>query len=147
MAMGAIFSRMLAVLVGLLFLFSGYVKISDPQSFFDAVLSFQVVSQKIAYVVVLGLPVFELILGIVLFIPRLQGAALWVVNGLLGAFCLLLLATVWRGIEADCGCFGRSMSWLGKTPLEALGRDVLLLLFTLPSAIMLSRRKKKSHEM
>jgi hypothetical protein len=76
------------------------------------------------YLVAATFPFIELLAGVLLLGNlRVKSAALLtaLLNGL---FIVVLLTVVARGLDIDCGCFGPDA---GTTPLQALGRDLLLL--------------------
>ncbi len=93
------------ILAGI-FLYSGYVKMQSPLQFAATLTAYQLFPERLIPVIVTCLPWIEVALGILLLTGwkvRYFAAA---TTGLLLMFTLVLVVTYFRGIEADCGCFG-----------------------------------------
>ncbi|MDM7487292.1 MauE/DoxX family redox-associated membrane protein [Rhodococcus sp. GXMU-t2271] len=87
-------------------LISGWIKFVDPSQTVVAVRAYQLLPEVLVRPVAAGLPIFELVLGLLLLIGLAVRAA-----AVVGAAALLTLivviASVWaRGLSIDCGCFG-----------------------------------------
>lgn len=99
-------------------------KLVDPAAFQADILAYRLLDYPWAGLVALWLPWWELLLALALLAPPWRRTALAQSLLLLGAFCLLLGLTMWRGIETDCGCFG---ALLGSSMSIALIRNALLI--------------------
>lgn len=112
------------LLLGAVFLWAGAVKALDVPAFAGQVAAYRLLPYAWNYAAAATLPFVELLAGGLLVANRhVRGAALLV--GALNAFFIVVLASVIaRGLGIDCGCFGPDA---GTTPLQALGRDALLL--------------------
>lgn len=121
------------IFVGVLFIFSGFVKSIDPLG----------TSYKIAeYFVEFGLQflepytlamsvtmiVLEIILGITLLLGFLRNWTLILLLGLIVFFTFLTGYTTVTGNVTDCGCFG---DFLKLEPSESFMKDIVLLLMIL----------------
>lgn len=95
-------------IVGGLFVYTGAIKAWDPGEFVIAVRSYQLVGDPWAAIVALGLPWLEIFGGLALVTGLARrGGALIVGGGLV--FFIAVLSVSWaRGLDIDCGCFGRS---------------------------------------
>jgi len=116
----------LRILVGAIFFYAGAIKLQEPLRFADSIATFRMVPDEFINILALGLPPFEIIVGLLL-IPGWHSRS--------AAFCVVLLTVVFaivlgqalaRGLEVDCGCFGAGQpspfkSWL------ALWRDLVLM--------------------
>ncbi|TLM65004.1 MAG: DoxX family protein [Deltaproteobacteria bacterium] len=112
------------LLLGGVFVWAGAVKALDVPAFAGQVAAYRLLPYAWNYAVASTLPYVELLAGALLLAnQRLKPAALLlgVLNGL---FIVVLLSVLARGLQIDCGCFGPDA---GTTPLQALGRDVVLL--------------------
>ncbi len=119
----------LAVRLGLagVWLTSGGLKVADPDQSVIAVRAYQLLPDALIAPAAVGLPIFEVALGLLL----LAGIGVRAVS-ILSALTLLVLigviASVWaRGLSIDCGCFGggghdADASW--RTYLTEILRDV-----------------------
>ena len=102
----------------------------DPTEFADAIAGFKSLPLILIHPVVLGLPVFEIALGLCVMVPiakfcRLGALGLIVVN--LG-FTLLLAIAWMRGLSVECGCFGVSFFPPSQWTLQiAIMRDLAFL--------------------
>ncbi len=121
---GRISYHLCRLLLGSLFIWAGAVKALDVPAFAGQVAAYQLLPYAWNYAVAAALPYVELLAGFLLAANlRAKPAAL--LAGLLNAVFIVVLASVLvRGLNIDCGCFGPDA---GTTPLQALGRDVVLL--------------------
>ena len=87
-------------------LVSGGVKMSDPGQTYIAVQAYDVLPQALVRPVATGLPLLEIVLGVLLLVGL---ATRWVaaVSLVLLAVLIASIAQSWaRGLSIDCGCFG-----------------------------------------
>ncbi|MCM2265402.1 MAG: DoxX family protein [Desulfuromonadales bacterium] len=121
---GRISYHLCRLLLGGVFVWAGAIKALDVPVFAGQVAAYQLLPYAWNYAVAAALPYVELLAGILLLINiRIKPATLLV--GLLNAvFIVVLLSVLARGLNIDCGCFGPDA---GTTPLQALGRDAVLL--------------------
>ncbi len=114
------------ILLGGIFVYAGQAKIQAPAVFADSIASFRLLPAALSNVLAIGLPPFEVLLGLLLVTG-------W--RGRTSSFCALLttsvfvmaLVSAWvRGIPVDCGCFGAADTPVKEWPLWLLvGRDLL----------------------
>ncbi len=103
----------LRILIGILFLWSGFEKlIRNYENFILVVKSYKVLSDHGAVVVARVIPWVELALGIFLMVGfkiRASLMALWV---LISAFIAVVGSALFRKLPIDdCGCFGEAVSF------------------------------------
>lgn len=121
---GRISYHLCRLLLGGIFVWAGVVKVLDVPAFASQVAAYQLLPYAWNYVVAATLPYVELAAGVLLLANlRIRPAALLTIL-LNGVFIVVLLSVLARGLDVDCGCFGPDA---GTTPLQALGRDLLLL--------------------
>ncbi len=112
------------LLLGGLFVWAGTVKAFDVTAFASQVAAYRLLPYAWNYAVAAGLPYVELLAGSLLLVNvRVKPAAL-LLAGLNLLFVAVLATLLARGLAIDCGCFGADA---GTTPLQAIGRDLLLL--------------------
>ena len=107
-----------------LWIYAGYTKIQSPLQFAGAIEGYDLLPSAAVIWVADTLPWLEVLLGIVLLTgPKVRWSAM-ASAGLLAFFIVILTITYFRGIEANCGCFG-----VGEriSPLTLL-RDSLFIL-------------------
>jgi len=128
--MAAAFSLLFRILLGLIFLFAGIAKISDPVRFIFTLREFDLFSEAVIPFMVLYLPWLEFILGLFLILGLLYRASAFLLACLNTMFAIAILTVVVRGMEIDCGCFGMFADVL-KIPdsadIKAIIRNVIFI--------------------
>ncbi len=119
----------LRLVLGGVLLVAGALKVTNLGASALAVRAYQLLPYDLAGYVGYGLPVLEIIVGLVLVVGLFTRTAA-VVAGLLMLAFVIGISWAWaKGLSIDCGCFGGggAIAW-GRTayPLE-LTRDVALL--------------------
>ncbi len=116
----------LRLILGLLFLYAGASKLTDPGAFAIAIDGYGLVSWGMAKNLAYGLPVIEVVTGLGLVLD-VCGALGMIVAQLLG-FMGVLLYAISLGLDMDCGCFGpEDPSGTGSGSVwEALIRDIFM---------------------
>ena len=109
-----------------IFIYAGLQKIISPQNFADSIASFQILPKELISLVALGLPPFEVIMGVAIVTGIHRRPALLGIAALTVVFILALASAIVRGIPVDCGCFvsgepSTAQAWI------ALGRDLPIL--------------------
>ncbi|MFB9247959.1 DoxX family protein [Sphaerisporangium melleum] len=93
------------VLAGVLIV-AGWLKIGTPALSVQAVQAYELLPERVATVVGYGLPLVEIVVGVLLvagLLTRVAGA----VSALLMLAFVVGIASAWaRGLRIDCGCFG-----------------------------------------
>jgi len=123
------------ILVGVLFIFSGLVKLNDPlgfsyklqEYFSEPVLD---IPALIPFALIIGilLVIFELVLGIMLLIGYNRKFTVWSLLLLMMFFTFLTFYSAYFNKVTDCGCFGDAIA---LTPWQSFYKDVLLLILVL----------------
>jgi uncharacterized membrane protein YphA (DoxX/SURF4 family)/peroxiredoxin len=123
------------VLVGALFIFSGFIKLNDPLGFsykLEEYFSYDVLDIPSLIPYVLGISifvvVFEVILGVFLLIGYKPKFTVWSLLGMIVFFTFLTFYAAYFDKVKDCGCFG---DFLKLTPWESFTKDVILLVLIL----------------
>lgn len=94
------------VILGLVFIYAGATKITDPLGFAAAIDEYGLVTWRMANLIARTLPIIEIISGLGLIFD-IKGALGLVVAQLLG-FVTVLAYAIHLGLDIDCGCFGPS---------------------------------------
>ena len=98
--------RLLAILVGALFIYAGAVKLVDPLRFASDITHYDIVPWSVAVRLAFYLPWLELLCGLALVFYRLFSGALALTISLMVIFIGASVITKARGIDVSCGCFG-----------------------------------------
>ena len=123
------------ILVGALFIFSGFIKLNDPLGFsykLEEYFSYDVLNIPSLIPYALGLAVFvvvfEVILGVFLLIGYKPKFTVWSLLGMIVFFTFLTFYAAYFDKVKDCGCFG---DFLKLTPWQSFSKDVILLVLIL----------------
>ncbi len=139
-----ILGRILRLVLGGLFIAAGAIKLRDPSAFAVEIANYQMLPQLAPYLAVV-LPPFELVLGLAAFAApgTWRRAAALGMTALLLVFTAVTASALYRGINIDCGCFGRAGGPIsGMTILRdvaLLAGAVALFFFERPSSRGLGR--------
>jgi len=124
------FSRLF---VGLLFIFSGLIKINDPVGFsfkLDEYFGPTVFNIDFLLPYVLPLAIFivvlEVLLGVFLLIGLKKKFTIYSLFGMIVFFTFLTWYSAYFNKVTDCGCFGDAIK---LTPWESFTKDLILLVF------------------
>ncbi|MGM5469806.1 BT_3928 family protein [Flavobacteriaceae bacterium LMO-SS05] len=123
------------LLVGALFIFSGFIKLNDPLGFsykLEEYFSSDVLNIPFLEPYVLGIAifvvVFEVVLGVFLLVGYKPKFTVWSLLGMIVFFTFLTFYAAYFDKVKDCGCFG---DFLKLTPWQSFTKDVILLVFIL----------------
>lgn len=123
------------IIVGVLFIFSGFVKLNDPigfafkleEYFSPSVLNLEFLS-PFALIIAILLVIFELVLGIMLLIGYLPKFTTWALLLMIVFFTFLTFYSAYFNKVTDCGCFGDAIP---LTPWQSFYKDVILFVLIL----------------
>lgn len=122
-------------IVGVLFIFSGFVKLNDPigfsfkleEYFSPSVLDLEFFAPY-ALVIALLVVIFELVLGVMLLIGYLPKFTTWALLLMVIFFGFLTFYSAYYNKVTDCGCFGDAIP---LTPWQSFYKDMFLLVLIL----------------
>gem|GEM_PF-834460 len=119
-----LFLTLIRVFLGSVFIVSGILKLLDLHRFTEALHGLHVIPVALIGAIAHGLPVLEVILGVLLLIGFITDLSLIVAGIILLVFLALEITLVVTGSTATCGCFGS----LSTEPvgLKDILRDVIL---------------------
>jgi uncharacterized membrane protein YphA (DoxX/SURF4 family) len=130
------------IIIGGIFIWSGLLKIINPLEFARNILNYRLFSEELAFLGAIILPWLEFLIGLCLITGFFRQGASILAVGLFGGFIGLVIITLVRGIDTNCGCFGPLSHRVGLTLLlnDALLFGASLYLF------LVYRRNKSSSE-
>jgi uncharacterized membrane protein YphA (DoxX/SURF4 family) len=130
------------LVVGGVFIWAGLLKILDPLEFAQNIANYRVFSPALSLLAAIVLPWLEILCGVLVIFGIFRSASSLLLSGLLAAFLVLIMVTIFRGLDVDCGCFGS----LGRhVDYRLLLTDIVLLYLTLNIFVSsLSRRSATS---
>ena len=120
----------LRVLLGAVFLVSGFEKVTQPyQNFVYILQAYDILPTMMEKGVALFFPWLELMVGMFVVLGLWLKMGLRVVVGMLCVFIGVLSQALWRGLDlSDCGCFG---ALIHIPPQGTLIVDTSLLILTI----------------
>jgi putative oxidoreductase len=115
----------LKIALALLFIFAGATKAYDPGEFAREISRYELLPWIYSALVSIYLPWLEMLLGMLLLIGKFERGALLIIGALLLLFSGALLIALLRGLDIDCGCFGKAFTSPGT--VGPLIRNIVLL--------------------
>ncbi len=114
--------------VGGLFIWAGLLKIFDPLDFAQNIANYRIFPQSVSLFLALIIPWIEVICGLLLILGIFRETASFILSASLVVFLALIIVTLIRGLDIECGCFG---SLSRRVDYKLLLTDVVLLFFSL----------------
>lgn len=93
------------IILGVIFIYASYDKISHPKAFAEVVYNYQILPDKLINLTAIFLPWIELMIGLFLIAGFwMPGTVIWS-NILLVIYIGALGFNLARGLDINCGCF------------------------------------------
>jgi putative oxidoreductase len=96
--------RIFEIILGGLFVYAGLQKVLHPYEFAEAVMAYRLLPMALVGVVAAVLPWIEVAAGLCLVVGLKSRSCLLILTGLLVIFLAVILTTMGRGLQIDCGC-------------------------------------------
>jgi putative oxidoreductase len=124
--------RILALVIGALFIYAGAIKALDPISFANDIDNYKILPWFVGVRLAFYLPWLEIFCGLALITHRLYLGGLSLLIALASIFIVASIVAKVRGLDITCGCFGHVSKYLnfaGHLSLDfvLLGALILLL--------------------
>ena len=129
----------LRVILGVVFIYAGWVKLQDPWQLFAAgIASYEILPFRAVEFVAKTLPWFEIALGIVVISGFFFRTSTTILCGLLALFFAMIVRAYIQGKQINCGCFG------GNEPISPLTmlRDGSMLAGAIVLCVMAYRNRR-----
>ena len=130
--------RIIAILIGGLFIYAGAVKIIDPVEFARDIDNYKMLPWQPSVWLALYLPWLEIFCGLALITRVFFRGGVFIVTALMSLFIVASIAAKARGLDVSCGCFGHASKYLNFSwhlALDFLLLGGLLLLWKRPSPV------------
>ncbi|MBU0509039.1 hypothetical protein KKG82_06290 [Patescibacteria group bacterium] len=109
--LGTLLEWLFRIALAAVFLMAAVPKLLDPATFAKDIVNYRVtlplIGQGYVFLAAMFMPAFELVGALALLAPRWKRAGSMIIGGLLIVFTILIAQAVIRGLNIDCGCFGR----------------------------------------
>jgi putative oxidoreductase len=128
--------RIVAILIGGLFVYAGIVKVIDPVEFARDIDNYKMLPWSIGVSLALYLPWLEIFCGLALITRVFYRGSVFIVTSLMSLFIVASIAAKARGLDVSCGCFGHASTYLNFSwhlALDFLLLGGLLLLWKQPA--------------
>ena len=96
---------LIRIALGLVFLYSSFGKIADPNGFAAIVSNYRLLPQPLVWGTAVLLPWIEATCGLALLCGRFDKGAALLVSLMMAVFIAAILFNGYRGLNIACGCF------------------------------------------
>jgi putative oxidoreductase len=117
--------RIVAVIIGGLFIYAGVVKVVDPVGFAGDIDNYKTLPWPVGVRLAFYLPWLEILCGLALITRVLYRGGVFILTLLMSVFIVATIVAKMRGLDISCGCFGHASQYLSFAWHLAL--DFLLL--------------------
>jgi uncharacterized membrane protein YphA (DoxX/SURF4 family) len=104
--------RVIAILIGALFVYAGAVKVIDPVAFARDIDNYKMLPWKVGVSLALYLPWLEILCGLALITRIFFRGSVFIVTSLMTVFIIASVVAKSRGLDVTCGCFGHASTYL-----------------------------------
>ena len=104
--------RVVAIIIGGLFIYAGVVKAIDPAELARDIDNYKMLPWQASVWVGLYLPWLEILCGLALVVRVLYRGSVFVLTALMALFIVITIIARMRGLDISCGCFGHASKYL-----------------------------------
>lgn len=104
--------RIVALLIGGLFIYAGAVKVLDPVGFAGDIENYKMLPWPTGVRLAFYLPWLEIVCGLALIARCLFRGGLFILTVLMSVFIIATIVAKARGLDISCGCFGHASKYL-----------------------------------
>jgi uncharacterized membrane protein YphA (DoxX/SURF4 family) len=127
--------RLVAIVIGGLFIYAGVIKVLDPVEFAGDIENYKTLPWPIGVRLAFYLPWLEIFCGLALITRVLYRGGVFILTVLMSVFIVATIVAKARGLDISCGCFGhasKSLSFAWHLTLDFLLLGGLLFLWRTP---------------
>ena len=130
--------RIVALIVGGIFIYAGVIKAMDPVGFANDIDNYKILPWPLTVRLAFYLPWLEILCGLAVILGLLYRGALLVLTVLISIFIIASVIAKARGLDITCGCFGHASKYLSFFGHLAL--DFVLLVVTAGLLVIENRK-------
>ena len=104
--------RLVALLIGGLFIYAGVVKVLDPIGFAGDIDNYKALPWPVGVRLAFYLPWLEILCGLALITRQLYRGGVFILTVLMSVFIIATIVAKARGLDISCGCFGHASQYL-----------------------------------
>jgi uncharacterized membrane protein YphA (DoxX/SURF4 family) len=97
------------IALAFIFIYAGAEKISDPEAFAISISNYRLFPISLINIFAIVLPWIEIISGILLLFGISVKDNSKIITTMLVVFTIAIVISLFRGLDIDCGCFGKGM--------------------------------------
>lgn len=98
---------LLRICLGFVFVYAGMEKISDPSGFSTAIHNYRLLPVSMVNFFAISMPWIEVAAGLMLIFGIAVKENAFIINSMLLIFIFAVGISMIRGLDIDCGCFGK----------------------------------------
>lgn len=107
-----ILCRVVALIVGGIFIYAGVIKVMDPVGFARDIDNYHMLPWAVSIRVAFYLPWLEVFCGLAVLCGLFYRGGILILNALISIFIIASVIAKARGLDISCGCFGHaSKNW------------------------------------
>ncbi len=140
--------RIVALIVGGIFIYAGVIKAMDPVGFANDIDNYKILPWALTVRLAFYLPWLEILCGLAVILGLLYRGGLLILTMLISIFIIASVIAKARGLDITCGCFGHASKYLSFFGHLAL--DFVLLVVTAGLLVIENRKlafKKSSNRL
>ena len=100
------FILFLRIIIGMLFIFSGSIKLLDLHSFLEAIQNFKILPNSLTALASLTIPSLEIICGLSLSLNLFNKTSTYTLFSVMIIFSFAIIFALAKGMHFECNCFG-----------------------------------------
>jgi len=104
--------RVVAIIMGGIFIYAGAVKVIDPVEFARDIDNYKMLPWQMGVWLGLYLPWLEIFCGLALIARVLYRGGVFILTALMVFFIVITIIAKARGLDISCGCFGHASKYL-----------------------------------
>lgn len=113
------------ILFGIVFIFSGLMKLTDISAFAEALDKFKMFTETTLLIAKFSIPIAEIVFGFMIAANIKTVLSSQVITFMLALFTAVIVSKVFEGEELSCGCFGNLSS--GRIDNTTIIRNIVLM--------------------
>jgi uncharacterized membrane protein YphA (DoxX/SURF4 family) len=115
---------LIRVILGFIFIYAAIEKISDPEGFALSISNYRLLPVAIVNIFAITLPWIELVAGTLFLFGISVKENSAIILFFLAVFTLAIIISLFRGLNIECGCFGKG----NQIGLLKLGENLLMII-------------------
>ncbi len=123
--------RIVALIVGGIFIYAGVIKAMDPVGFANDIDNYKILPWPLTVRLAFYLPWLEILCGLAVILGLLYRGGLLILTMLISIFIIASVIAKARGLDITCGCFGHASKYVSFFGHLALDFVLLALLVAL----------------